>query len=95
MDGLRIRNAFLPELREEGEMGMKEIIIEVPDRFGQELKPENVNSEIKGEVVRCKDCAYRGNEKRCIIAFVADKQDFPFFFYDNNGTWYCADGKRW
>lgn len=37
---------------------MKEIIIEVPDRFGQELKPEIVNSEIKGELVRCKDCKY-------------------------------------
>ncbi len=46
------------------------------------------------ELVRCKDCKYRGNNKKCIIAFVADKQDFPFFFYDNHGEWYCADGER-
>jgi hypothetical protein len=77
-----------------GKVGMRELIIEVPDRFGQKLKPEKASSEIKGELVRCKDCAYRGNEKKCIVAFIANKQDFPFFFYDNNGTWYCADGKR-
>ena len=46
------------------------------------------------DVVRCKDCAYRGNKKKCIVAFVADKQDFPFFFYDNHGEWFCADGSR-
>ena len=46
------------------------------------------------DIVRCKDCAYRGNEKKCIVAFVADKQDFPFFFYDNHGEWFCADGSR-
>lgn len=39
-------------------MGMKEIIIEVPDDFGKTLKPEKVNSEIKGELVRCHDCKY-------------------------------------
>ena len=46
------------------------------------------------DVVQCKDCAYRGNKKKCIVAFVADKQDFPFFFYDNHGEWFCADGSR-
>lgn len=46
------------------------------------------------EIIRCKDCAYRGNKKKCIVAFVADKQDFPFFFYDNHGEWFCADGSR-
>lgn len=46
------------------------------------------------EIVRCKDCKWRGNEKKCIVAFVADKQDFPYFFYDNHGEWFCADGEH-
>ena len=41
---------------EAGEAGMKEIIIEVPDEFGKTLKPWKANAEIKGELVRCKDC---------------------------------------
>ena len=45
-------------------------------------------------VVRCKDCKWRGNKKKCIVAFVADKQEFPIFFYDNRGNWFCADGER-
>lgn len=44
-------------------------------------------------LTKCKDCEWRGNKKKCIVAFVADKQEFPFFFYDNHGEWYCADGK--
>lgn len=45
-------------------------------------------------VTRCKDCEWRGNKKKCILAFVADKQEFPLFFYDQRGEWFCADGKR-
>ena len=45
-------------------------------------------------VVRCKDCEYRGNKSRCIVAFIADKQEFPVCFYDNRGEWFCSDGKR-
>lgn len=46
------------------------------------------------EIVRCKDCMYRGDKRKCIVAFVADKQEFPVFFYDNRGEWFCGDGKR-
>lgn len=46
------------------------------------------------EIVRCKDCIHRGDKHKCILAFVTDKQDFPYFFYDNRGEWFCADGKR-
>ena len=46
------------------------------------------------QIIRCKDCKHRGNKKKCIVAFVADKQDFPFFFYDNHGEWFCADGEK-
>lgn len=44
-------------------------------------------------IVRCKDCEWRGNKKKCILAFVADKQEFPLFFYDQRGEWFCYDGK--
>ena len=47
----------------------------------------------KQKIVRCKDCEWRGNKKKCILAFVADKQEFPLFFYDQRGNWFCADGK--
>ena len=50
--------------------------------------------ESQAQVVRCKDCKWRGNKKKCIVAFVADKQEFPLFFYDNRGEWFCADGER-
>lgn len=46
------------------------------------------------EIVRCRDCLYRGDKHKCIVAFVADKQEFPVFFYDNRGDWFCADGER-
>jgi len=58
---------------------MKEIIIEVPDRFGQELKPEKANCEIKGELVRCKDCKHH---------LECD------YWIENGDDWFCADGKR-
>ena len=60
---------------------MKEIIIEAPDRFGQELKPEKVNSEIKGELVRCKDC----KRKDTLSCPKAPKRP---------DDWFCADGER-
>ena len=47
-----------------------------------------------GELIRCKNCKWRGNKKKCIVAFVADKQEFPLFFYDNRGEWFCADGVK-
>jgi hypothetical protein len=45
-------------------------------------------------VVRCKDCKHRGDRHKCIVAFVVEKQEMPYFFYDNRGEWYCADGER-
>lgn len=63
---------------------MKEIIIEVPDRFGQELKPEKVNSEIKGELVRCKYCRWYDEQiSMCNNCGLPREQ-----------TFFCADGKR-
>ena len=45
-------------------------------------------------LVRCKDCKHRGDRNKCIVAFVAEKQGIPYFFYDNRGEWFCADGER-
>ena len=69
---------------------MKEIIIEVPDRFGQELKTEKVNSEIKGELVRCGDCKHYKD------GFCYNPNTFDAEKTCGNTTpdWYCADGKR-
>lgn len=67
-----------------GEGGMKEIIIAVPDRFGETLEPEKVNAEINGELVRCKDCTYRG-EINC-----------PQYYRRTElaDNYFCADGER-
>ena len=69
---------------------MKEIIIEVPENFGKTLKPEKVNSEIKGELVRCKNCTY-GHEFQTGL-YSCDRNrgrnKILFRFED----WYCGDG---
>ena len=76
---------------------MKEIIIEVPDRFGQELKPEKVNSEIKGELVRCKDCKYSmmtlDNELVKYCELQTDIDDNLIALY-HDPDWYCANAER-
>ena len=82
----------LDALREQEELGKEltnavELIHKKNNRINELLKD-------KPEIVRCKDCKWRGNEKKCIVAFVADKQDFPYFFYDNHGEWFCADGVK-
>ena len=60
-----------------------------------EARPSDLfGIKMTGSLVRCKDCEWRGNPKKCIVAFVADKQEFPLFFYDNRGEWFCADGER-
>ena len=45
-------------------------------------------------VVRCKDCKHRGDRNKCIVSFVAEKQEMPYFLYDNRGEAFCPDGKR-
>ena len=46
------------------------------------------------ELVRCKDCINRGNPKKCLVAYIGDVKSVPYFYVDNNGEFYCADGKR-
>ena len=45
-------------------------------------------------VVRCKDCINRGNPKKCLVAYIGDVKSVPYFFVDNSGEFYCADGER-
>ena len=72
---------------------MKEYIISIPTHRPGE--PDSVvNGEFVGEIIRCKDCKLRGDKSKCIVAFVANKQEFPVFFYDNRGEWFCADGRK-
>lgn len=54
----------------------------------------NGNPKDMVEIVRCKDCIYRGDATKCIVANLAEKTCFPVFVYDNRGEWYCADGRR-
>ena len=46
------------------------------------------------ELVRCKDCVYRGVSKKCVLAAISEEKNSPLFMLDNRGYWYCADGKR-
>jgi len=68
---------------------MKEIIIEVPDDFGKTLKPEKVNSEIKGEIVRCKDCRHCTFSDSELADCMIKQGWFPV-----KPDWFCADGER-
>lgn len=46
------------------------------------------------EIVRCKNCKYRGNSGKCVLSAISEEKDFPLFILDNRGDWFCADGKR-
>ena len=46
------------------------------------------------EVVRCKECINRGNPKKCLVAYLGEVKSVPYFYVDNGGEFYCADGKR-
>lgn len=72
-------------------MGMKEAIIQYNEEPGDCCTPMVISWK---ELVRCKDCKHRGDMHKCIVAFVASKQDFPVRFYDNDGNWFCADGRK-
>ena len=58
--------------------------------ISDEYAPEE---QLKQELIRCKDCVHRGNPKKCMLAVICEQNDFPYFFIDNRGEWFCADGK--
>lgn len=72
---------------------MREIIIEIPSNFGKTLKAEKVNAEIKGEIVRCKDCK-EGVLCNGDTAYVCSKCIGSLETIVHPGEWYCADGER-
>ena len=45
-------------------------------------------------VVYCKDCIYRGDKSKCMVAVIADANGIEPFMLDNRGEWFCADGKK-
>lgn len=58
-----------------------------------EGKP-HVETISEAELVRCKCCVHRGNPKKCMLAVICEQNNFPYFFIDNHGEWFCADGRR-
>lgn len=72
---------------------MKELIIAVPDDFGKKLKPEKVNSEIKGELVRCKDCVKSPDEHKAELNGELHRHCELHRRWTTD-DWFCADGKR-
>ena len=100
-----IKRDALALLKEQEDLGTEltnavELIHKKNERIEKLLKEQKFLVDSDGEitplpvVVRCKDCKHRGDRKKCIVAFVAEKQEMPYFFYDNRGEWFCADGKR-
>ena len=53
-------------------------------------------NEIRAErdIIRCKDCKYRGIVEKCLLAAVSEEKNVPIFMLDNRGEWFCADGER-
>ena len=50
--------------------------------------------EKDSDIVRCKDCTFRGDVTKCIVAHVIKDTGLPLFMFDKHGEWYCADGRR-
>lgn len=75
---------------------MKEIIIEVSDRFGQELKPGKINCEltVKGELVRCKDCRYWLPMNRFDPDYHPSRGQCELNCWVRDFDWFCGDGDR-
>ena len=45
-------------------------------------------------VVRCKDCKYRGDTEKCCLAASCEEHDTQYFIMDDDGQWFCADGVK-
>ena len=45
------------------------------------------------EIVRCKDCIYRGSNK-CIVQKYLDEHPKTIWFLSMQNEWFCADGRR-
>ena len=75
---------------------MREVIIELPDEFGKTLKPGKVNTEIKAELVRCKDCKHRPTYPNAYGAEINGKWCYWCELQKQWAAdeWFCADGKR-
>lgn len=46
------------------------------------------------QIVRCKDCAYRNDPKKCILAkYISMLPNREMAILIDTSEWYCADGK--
>lgn len=70
---------------------MREIIIEVPDDFGESLEPHKENCTITGEIVRCMDCKYN---ERGMCENDNIRSHIVGSLFSVYGDWFCAYGER-
>ena len=73
-----------------GEVGMRELIIAVPDHFGKTLESEKVTAMIQGKLVRCRDC--RKAELLTDKVVCRNQRNTECQMYPLD--WFCADGER-
>ena len=59
----------------------------------RETRPEYCPLKEQEAFVRCKDCIYRGDKSKCMVAVIADANGIEPFMLDNRGEWFCADGE--
>jgi hypothetical protein len=80
----------LRDVRKVGEVGMRELIIAVPDHFGKTLESEKVTAMIQGKLVRCRDC--RKAELLTDKVVCRNQRNTECQMYPLD--WFCADGER-
>ncbi len=61
---------------------------------GEEIREAFDAMEPTGAFVRCEYCKHRGDPMKCLVAKFAKEKDVPYFFIDNHGKWFCADGEK-
>ena len=64
----------------------REYIIKISD----EIMEEEI-ADRPQELVRCKDCKFRGNINICPLAYIAKTEQFTALCVDE---WFCGSGKR-
>ena len=69
---------------------MSEAIVDVSVSYSDDSGngKEFVYGKCIGEIVRCKDCKFQGDDLNCPYCNLCGKRKFP------NDDWYCADGER-
>lgn len=67
---------------------------EVCEMLQQCVIASDMEAHRQPQIVRCKDCAYRGDPKKCILAkYISMLPDRGLADLLNTSEWFCADGK--